>query len=273
VTDSPAASDGRDPSVVRSPDHDREPALSVIVCTLAPRDTLESLAVLEAQPFDDYEVIVRNDGELAAARNAGAEVAASDRLIYLDDDAVPQADYLPAMLDALEANPLVAGRVHHPGTGAISALVGGYDKGDTRHYVDCEPGSFRRATTGVTGCNMAFHREVFEAVGGFDERFPWGHEETDFARRATEAGYRVLYDPDAAVTHWYADSVRGYWRKMAHFGPADLVYDRKWNTPLSERLAATLQPIRLGPTPAAAVVATIGNVVRSVSYARALLAD
>jgi len=248
-----------------------DPEISVIVCTLAPRDQLDCLAVLEAQPFDDYEVVLRDDPGLSEARNAGIEAARADKLVFLDDDSIPGEDFLAAASEALEENPVVAGRVLHPGAGVVSQFRGGYDRGEERHYVEPVEGSFRRGATGLTGCNMAFRREVFETVGGFDERFEWGHEETDLARRAVAAGYRVLYDPDMVVSHWYADSVRGYWKKMAHFGPADLIYDRKWNTPLRERVVETALPVRLGPTPLAAVVATVGNVYRSVSYLKAVL--
>jgi GT2 family glycosyltransferase len=269
MTDDPDGADGAESDTSA----DAEPEVSVVVCTLAPRETLDCLAVLDAQPFEAYEVILRDDPGLAQARNAGVEAARADKIVFLDDDAVPRENYLPAAIDALDENPVVAGRVFHPGKGVVSHFCGGYDKGDERHYVTPQPGSFRRGSTGVTGCNMAFRREVFETVGAFDERFQWGHEETDFVRRAVEAGYRVLYDPDVAVSHWYADSIRGYWKKMAHFGLADLRYDRKWHTPLSERVVETVLPLRLGPTPTVAAVETIGNVYRSMSYLRALLAD
>jgi len=252
---------------------DDPPAVSVIVCSLAPREQIDCIPVLEAQPFDDYEIIVRDDPGASAARNVGVERARADDIIFLDDDSIPHANYLPAMLDALEANPIVAGRVIHPGNGLIAQLTGGYDRGDRRHYVRTVDGSFRRGSMGVVGCNMAMRRSVFEELGGFDEQFLWGHEETDLARRALEAGYRVLYDPDATVTHWYATSLRDYWRKMARFGPADLQYDRKWDTPFSERVVETLLPVRLGPTPAAAAVATVGNVYRSLAYLRTWLAE
>lgn len=249
------------------------PAVSLIVCTRRDPEDVEALRVLASQDFEDYEVVVRGDAGLAAARNAGVAEARSDRLVFLDDDAVPHGNYLPAVLDALDENPVVAGRVSHPGTGPVARLVGGYDKGDTRHYVPVRDGSFRRSSTGVTGCNMAFHREVFDRVGGFDPGFRWGHEETDFVRRAVRAGYRVLYDPEMCVTHWYATSTVDYWQKMWKFGPADVYYDRKWETSVPERVVETLLPVRLGPTPAAAAVATVGNALRSASYLRALLFD
>ncbi|GGL55955.1 glycosyltransferase family 2 protein [Halocalculus aciditolerans] len=247
------------------------PAISVVVCTVADPDDTGCLRALDAQDFDDYEVVVRDDPGLAAARNAGVEEARADNVVFLDDDATPRDGYLAAAADALAANPVVAGRIHHPGGGPVSRLVGGYDKGPERHYVTPVDGSFRHGRTGVTGCNMAFRKSVFERVGGFDPRFAWGHEETDFVRRAVRAGFRVLYEPDMAVDHWYATSVRDYWRKMWAFGPGDVAFDRKWETPLRERLLSFLLPVRLGPTPTAGVVATVGNLVRNASYLRALL--
>jgi GT2 family glycosyltransferase len=45
-------------------------------------------------------------------------------------------------------------------------------------------------------------REVFEMLGGFDERFsPGYYEDVDLCRRAYEAGLTVLYVPSAVLYH------------------------------------------------------------------------
>jgi GT2 family glycosyltransferase len=247
------------------------PAVSVVIASLSDPEGIDPVAVLEAQPFDDYEVIVRDDPGASTARNAGIREASADNIVFLDDDAIPRGNYLPAAVDALAENPIVGGRIHHPGDGAISRLTGGYDKGETRHYPETRVGSFRRGATGVSGCNMAFRREVFETVGYFDTYLEWGHEETDLVRRALSMGYRVLYDPDMAVTHSLASSALDYWDRCYRFGAPDLRYDRKWRVPLSERVPEVAVPLRLEATPAASAVATVGNVCRSAGYLRALL--
>jgi N-acetylglucosaminyl-diphospho-decaprenol L-rhamnosyltransferase len=53
----------------------------------------------------------------------------------------------------------------------------------------------------ATGAAMLVTRRCADAVGPWDESFFLYSEETDFARRARAAGFRVLYEPAALVTH------------------------------------------------------------------------
>lgn len=55
---------------------------------------------------------------------------------------------------------------------------------------------------------MAVRRAVFESVGGWDERIPWGHEEKGLADRVLDE-FPIYYDPDMVVSHSSADSVLG----------------------------------------------------------------
>ena len=48
--------------------------------------------------------------------------------------------------------------------------------------------------------NIAFHREAFDAIGGFDESFAFGSD-IDFSWRLVDAGYRIRTVPDAVVRH------------------------------------------------------------------------
>lgn len=53
----------------------------------------------------------------------------------------------------------------------------------------------------IVGACMMVRREVYEAVGGFDERFFMYAEETDWQKRIRDAGWGVAFLPDAVVTH------------------------------------------------------------------------
>lgn len=46
-------------------------------------------------------------------------------------------------------------------------------------------------TEWVCGAALFVRRDLFEALGGFDERFVWGWEETDLIRRVQAIGRRV----------------------------------------------------------------------------------
>jgi GT2 family glycosyltransferase len=73
--------------------------------------------------------------------------------------------------------------------------------GDDRSYLE------RRDVDWATGAAMLVTRSCLEATGPWDETFFLYSEETDFAARAREAGFRVLYEPAAVVTHVGGDSM------------------------------------------------------------------
>ena len=58
-------------------------------------------------------------------------------------------------------------------------------------------------TDSLLGCNMSVSREVALQVGLFDEGYigsaTW--EEVDFSVRIRKHGFRIAYDPEAAVVH------------------------------------------------------------------------
>ncbi|MCI0644014.1 MAG: glycosyltransferase family 2 protein [Chloroflexi bacterium] len=53
----------------------------------------------------------------------------------------------------------------------------------------------------VTGAAMALRGEMLARVGLFDEGFFLYFEEVDLCRRARQAGYRVVYTPEATAVH------------------------------------------------------------------------
>jgi len=58
------------------------------------------------------------------------------------------------------------------------------------------------------GACLAFRREVWQRVGGFDESFfPVWFEDVDFCRRIRDAGMKILYSPKVLFTHVGAHSV------------------------------------------------------------------
>lgn len=188
------------------------PEISVIVTTLADKvSNIESVQRLEEQAFDDWELIVRTDEGISTARNRGIEQARADKIVFIDDDAIPEPGYLDAASKALDRHAIVGGKVIHPDT-VFKEFANIYREDDSEG-----------PSEHIVGCNMAFQKEVFETVGGFDERLQWGHDETELLGRA-KRHYEVWYEPEMAVTHSYADSARDFWKKWWKFGPADVYY-------------------------------------------------
>jgi GT2 family glycosyltransferase len=73
--------------------------------------------------------------------------------------------------------------------------------GDDRSYLE------RRDVDWATGAAMLVTRSCLDATGTWDETFFLYSEETDFAARARGAGFRILYEPAAVVTHVGGDSM------------------------------------------------------------------
>jgi N-acetylglucosaminyl-diphospho-decaprenol L-rhamnosyltransferase len=73
--------------------------------------------------------------------------------------------------------------------------------GDERAYRE------RHDVDWATGAAMLVTRACADATGPWDESFFLYSEETDFADRARRAGFRVLYEPVAVVTHTGGDAM------------------------------------------------------------------
>lgn len=58
-----------------------------------------------------------------------------------------------------------------------------------------------RPYSAVTAACMMSRREVFDALGGFDEELAVAYNDVDFCLRLGDAGYRVLYTPIAELVH------------------------------------------------------------------------
>lgn len=60
----------------------------------------------------------------------------------------------------------------------------------------------------VSGAALVVRREVFESLGGFDEGFFMYAEDVDWCYRIKQAGWRVVYLPEAQILHHIGQSTR-----------------------------------------------------------------
>jgi glycosyltransferase involved in cell wall biosynthesis len=166
-------------------------------------------------------------GGLSHARNYGTRMTNAEIIAYIDDDALPEAKWLDALV-AQFGDPLVmavAGRANFLGPvseGAPSCFSPGCADGPVgeRLAVDRQtPGWFELATSGSIGqgMNMAFRRRAFDVWPGFDERLGrgaalWGAEEHYAFFSLIDRGYRVVYTPEAVVSHPLLRAEREYRR-------------------------------------------------------------
>jgi len=82
--------------------------------------------------------------------------------------------------------------------GFISDMYTGW-KGDTERTIDWQ-----------CGCCVLFRAGLLKRLGGFDEQFFYHYEEVDLCRRVWQAGYPILYTPEASITHLGGQSVNRF---------------------------------------------------------------
>ncbi len=154
---------------------------------------------------------------LSVSRNVGICMAQGDIVAFIDDDAIPEPEWLTQLAEAYR-DPMV---------GAVGGFVynhTGYDFQYTYGVVD----RFGHADLGMQeatphlsfpksgrfphllGCNSSFRRSALLEIGGFDEEFEYFLDETDVCLRIVDAGYLIAQLPRAYVHHKYAPSnIRG----------------------------------------------------------------
>jgi glycosyltransferase involved in cell wall biosynthesis len=185
---------------------DIEEAFEVVVVDDCSRDdTLAQLDGIAArQPFTLVALPSTVNTGPAGARNRGWRAARGERIAFVDDDCVPDPGWLRALDAGLDEADIVVGRTRPPED--QMHLIGPFSS-----YLDI--GHDRRYST----CNIAYRREVLEAMEGFDaEGFAWPNgEDTDLGLRAVKAGYRDAFAPEALIFHDVGPSeFRAHWRRI-----------------------------------------------------------
>jgi GT2 family glycosyltransferase len=107
----------------------------------------------------------------------------------------------------------------------ISSLLRSHPTiGDYRRW----PHDSERKVDWVIGACLLVRREVYEKVGGFDERFFMYAEETDWQARIRDAGWTIGFTPTAEVTHLGGASGKDQPARInEHFFKSLDIYERK----------------------------------------------
>jgi HAD superfamily hydrolase (TIGR01662 family) len=136
----------------------------------------------------------------AAARNLGWRHARSTWVAFVDDDVVPDPDWLERLADDLGD--------------AAHSVAGSQGRVRVPAPSDRAPTDWERSTAGLATArwitaDMAYRRAALAGAGGFDERFPRAYrEDADLALRVTrlggtlERGSRTVTHPVRPASFW-----------------------------------------------------------------------
>lgn len=151
---------------------------------------------------------------LGGARNTGLAISSGEIVAFVDDDAIPEPDWLERLLEGYD-DPHVAGvgGVIEPSwePSRPAWFPAEFDWVVGCSYVGLP--AERTFVRNLMGCNMSFRRELLERVDGF--RLGYGCDETELCIRIVQddPAARFLYQPTARVHHRVTPS-RLRWRRF-----------------------------------------------------------
>ena len=152
------------------------------------------------------------EANICLSRNLALEVSSGEIVAFIDDDAVPEPDWLREMARAF-VFPKVggAGGLVRAADGLKVEWRGGiFDRSgreidmpmkDDIRVFDADSQVYGNEFVGTLGANSAFRREAALSVGGFDESFRYYLDETDMMLRLAEAGWDAAVVLTAEVHH------------------------------------------------------------------------
>ena len=148
----------------------------------------------------------QNEPNSSKARNAGARIATGDVLLFLDDDIRIGAEFLAAYANVVRRSGAVGvcGPVFESNQQPVYKLEDKVFNSELGWLLDFRKNYANECETSfMMSGNVAIRRELFLALGGMDENYERGahREESDFAMRFRQAGYRLWYDPKCAIHH------------------------------------------------------------------------
>jgi glycosyltransferase involved in cell wall biosynthesis len=221
-------------------------------------------------PKDRYEVVVVDDGSTdatpevvtearrrlalqlryvrqanagrAAARNAGARVARSPVLLFLDADvwASPQ---------------LLSAHARHYVDGQRVGVQGpSFTHPDSRRnpfmevkemFPDLTPRRARDLSPyHVITRNFSVRAEDLWGVGGFDESFTgYGWEDIELGLRLRRHGVRLHWEPSAVTWHYHVEDLEAACRKQTEAGRGAVYFWRKYGCPFGLGMFLELHPV------------------------------
>ena len=148
---------------------------------------------------------VRRPGKSAAVNDA-ARAAAGNVLIFLDDDVVVEKTWLTSVEEFFRCGK------YHVGQGIIRLQSPAKDDPEIqklfhryRTIPQLEHEAHVKEVRSLNGSNFFVSREVFDRIGGFDERLGPGasgtSEDVEFAQRLERSGIGIGYASTAIVYH------------------------------------------------------------------------
>jgi glycosyltransferase involved in cell wall biosynthesis len=165
----------------------QEGPIEIVLVDAESRDGTREIAEAFAARNPGLLRVFERSGSRGIGRNAAVHEARGKWVAFIDGDCFADSRWLTHLRQGLAVFPVVAGK---------TVIVGKPRYGTLERVELYQQGSDVTFPT----CNLAYHRDLFERLGGFDPRFITA-EDIDLNMRAVGAGAAIEYRPEAVVYH------------------------------------------------------------------------
>lgn len=190
------------------------------------------------QSYPEAKILPRSDGNYCAANNLGFQEAIKDGCEYLvaanmDTEMFPR--WLEELVRALDdervglaqSKILLFPRNEAEQKAPLINTIGnslyflGFGTTSAYNVPDYEISGYPDIKGYASGCSFITRREVYEAIGGWNEEYYMYHDDIEFSLKTKLAGYKVVLAPLSVLFHKYefSRSVRMlyYMERNRHF--------------------------------------------------------
>lgn len=176
-------------------------------------DDVSTDETVNAEKYLKNVVVLHNEVNLRFVKNNNnaAKHARGKYIVLLNNDTNVQKNWLESMIKLLESDSkigVVGAKMVYPDgrlqdSGNIVANNGvpqGYGNLFNPHKHEY---NYVKEVDYVTGASVCTRKELWDQLGGFDEDFSPGYfEENDYCFRVRQAGYKVMFQPQAVLIHY-----------------------------------------------------------------------
>jgi len=155
----------------------------------------------------------------AEPNNIGAKIAKGEHLLLLNNDTVVTYNFISEMIKVLEHDKTIGicqSLLLKP-DGSLDSSGDFIDKLGVVYNSKTKTDEIREISS-ARGASMLIHKELFEKLGGFDEKFFVSFEDVDLGWRTWILGYRVFLAPKSIVYHLGGTTIKKIKSDIAFHG-------------------------------------------------------
>jgi glycosyltransferase involved in cell wall biosynthesis len=181
----------------------------IIVVDDGSTDSTFQIAQEFLKKHSNITVIKKQNGGEASALNEGLKYCRGHFIALVEADVEIEEIWIEKSIKQFTDKDIagVGGRLVTPQSSSWIARIAGYE-------VEGKFETKGKYTRHITSANALYRAEIFKEIGNFNEHFVNAVLDSDFNRRVTEKGYKLIYVKDAVAFHHFKPTFKGYLKRQ-----------------------------------------------------------